>query len=110
MKSARRRSRELALQGLYAWQLAGDDAAGLQSQLAETKGFGKADAEYFSRLLRATIAHAEALERLIAPVLDRKLNELSPVERGILLIAAFDLQKTPAIPYKVVTNQQIESA
>jgi len=105
-----RRSRELALQGLYAWQLAGDDAAGLQSQLAESKGFGKADAEYFSRLLRGTIAHAEALERLIAPVLDRKLNELSPVERGILLLAAFELQNAPDIPYKVVINEAIELA
>jgi len=67
MKSARRRSREFALQGLYAWQLAGDNAADLQSQLAESKGFGKADAEYFARLLQGTIAHAAALERLIAP-------------------------------------------
>ncbi len=110
MKSARRRSRELALQGLYAWQLAGDNAADLQSQLAESKGFGKADAEYFSRLLRGTIAHAEALERLIAPVLDRKLKELSPVERGILLLAAFELQNAPDIPYKVVINEAIELA
>ncbi|TMH46961.1 MAG: N utilization substance protein B, partial [Betaproteobacteria bacterium] len=92
MKSARRRSRELALQGLYAWQLAGDNAADLQSQLAESKGFGKADAKYFARLLQGTIEDAAALERLIAPLLDRKLKELSPVERGILLLAAFELK------------------
>jgi len=58
MKSARRRSRELALQGLYAWQLSGDDAAGLQAQLAESKEFGKADSKYFARLLQGTIEHA----------------------------------------------------
>ncbi|TMH74214.1 MAG: N utilization substance protein B, partial [Betaproteobacteria bacterium] len=70
---------ELALQGLYAWQLGGDNAAGLQSQLAESKSFGKADAEYFARLLQGTIADATSLEGLIAPLLDRKLKELSPV-------------------------------
>ncbi len=63
MKSARRRSRELALQGLYAWQLSGDDAAGLQAQLAESKEFGKADSKYFARLLQGTIEHARSSRR-----------------------------------------------
>jgi N utilization substance protein B len=110
MRSARRRSRELALQGLYAWQLAGDNAADLRSQLAESKGFGKADGEYFERLLQGTIAHASALERLIEPALDRKLKELSPVERGILLLAAFELENAPEVPYKVVINEAVELA
>jgi N utilization substance protein B len=110
MKSARRRSRELALQGLYAWQLAGDSAANLQAQLAESDGFGKADAKYLTRLLEGTIAHAEALEQLIAPTLDRKPRELSPVERGILLLAAFELRDAPDIPWRVVINEAVELA
>lgn len=110
MKSARRRSRELALQGLYAWQLGGDGAEGLRAQLAESQGFGKADAKYFARLLQGTIDEAAALERVIEPVLDRKLKELSPVERGILLLAAFELTHAPDIPYRVVINEAIELA
>ena len=110
MKSARRRSRELALQGLYAWQLSGDDAAGLQVQLAESGGFGKADAKYFARLLQGTIEHAAALDLLIAPALGRKPKELSPVEHGILLLAAFELKNAPDIPYKVVINEAVELA
>jgi N utilization substance protein B len=110
MKSARRRSRELALQGLYAWQLAGDNAADLRTQLSESQGFGRADAKYFARLLEGTIAHAAALELLIAPVLDRKPKELSPVERGILLLAAFELKNAPDIPYRVVINEAVELA
>jgi len=110
MKSARRRSRELALQGLYAWQIAGDNAEDLQSHLAESKSFGKADTKYFARLLQGTIEDAAELERLIAPLLDRKLKELSPVERGILLLAAFELKNATDIPYKVVINEAIELA
>jgi N utilization substance protein B len=110
MKSARRRSRELALQGLYAWQLSGESASGLQTQLAQSKEFGKADSQYFARLLEGTIEDAGALERLIAPALDRKPKELSPVERGILLLAAFELKHAPDIPYRVVINEAVELA
>jgi N utilization substance protein B len=110
MKSARRRSRELALQALYAWQLSGEGAAGLQTQLAQSKEFGKADSQYFTRLLEGTIGDASSLELLIAPVLDRKPKELSPVERGILLLAAFELKNAPDIPYRVVINEAVELA
>jgi len=110
MKSARRRSRELALQGLYAWQISGESAAGLYNQLAQSKDFGKADSKYFSLLLEGTIGDAGALESLIAPALDRKLKELSPVERGILLLAAFELKNAPDVPYKVVINEAVELA
>jgi transcription antitermination protein NusB len=110
MKSARRRSRELALQGLYAWQLSGEDAAGLHTQLAQSKDFGKADSKYFARLLKGTIADAGTLEGLIAPALDRKPKELSPVERGILLLAAFELKHATDVPYRVVINEAVELA
>jgi N utilization substance protein B len=110
MKSARRRSRELALQGLYAWQLSGEGEARLRAQLEETEGFGKADVGYFARLLKGTIEEAAALEGLIAPALDRKVKELSPVERGILLLAAFELKNAPEVPYKVVINEAVELA
>jgi N utilization substance protein B len=110
MKSARRRSRELALQALYAWQMSGESAAGLQAQAAQSKEFAKADSKYFARLIEGTIEDAAALEHLIAPALDRKIKELSPVERGILLLAVFELKSAPDIPYRVVINEAIELA
>jgi N utilization substance protein B len=110
MKSARRRSRELALQALYAWQISGESAAGLQTHAAQSRDFAKADSKYFTRLLEGTIDEALALERLIAPALDRKPKELSPVERGILLLAVFELKNAPDVPYKVVINEAVELA
>ena len=110
MKSARRRSRELALQGLYAWQLSREAASELRSQLAESDDFDKADAQYFDLLLSGTIAHAAEIERQIAPALDRKPEQLSPVERAILLLAAFELRSSPEVPYKVVINEAVELA
>ena len=110
MKSARRRAREYALQGLYQWQLAGHAAADIRTQLAEDAHFDKADAAYFRAALDGTIAEAEALKAEIAPVIDRKLEHLSPVERGILLLAAWELRHAPDIPFRVVINEAVELA
>jgi len=110
MKSARRRSRELALQSLYAWQLSGEAVAGLRSHAAASEDFDKADARYFDVLLRGTIEQAADIERQLAPVLDRKPEQLSPVERAILLLAAFELRSSPDVPYKVVINEAVELA
>jgi len=110
MKTDRRRSRELALQGLYQWQLAGGPASDIRIQLAEDPHFDKADAAYFRAALDGTIAEAEGLKTEIAPVLDRKVESLSPVERGILLLAAWELKHAPDIPFRVVINEAVELA
>ena len=110
VKSARRRAREYALQGLYQWQLAGSPPADIRIQLAEDPNFEKADAAYFRAVLDGTIAEAEALKTGIAPLLDRKVESLSPVERGILLLAAWELKHAPEIPFRVVINEAVELA
>lgn len=110
MKTSRRRSREFALQGLYQWQLAGTDAATIARQLGEAHGFDKIDAEYFKTLLDGTVAAAPVLEHEIAPYLDRGFSQLSPVERGILLLAGYELKHHPEVPYRVVINEAVELA
>jgi transcription antitermination protein NusB len=110
MKTSRRRSREFALQGMYQWQLAGTDAGTIALQLAEAKGFDKIDPEYFRALLEGAIAAAPGLERAIAPHLDRDFARLSPVERGILLLAGYELAHRPEVPYRAVINEAVELA
>ena len=110
MKAGRRRSREFALQGLYQWQLAGAAPATIARELGEAKGFDKIDADYFRALLDGVVADAAALEREIAPLLDRKFSHLSPVERGILLLAGYELKHRPDVPYRVVINEAVELA
>lgn len=110
MKTNRRRSREFALQGLYQWQLARTEPAAIARQLAEAKGFDKIDADYFNSLLEGAIAAAPELERVIAPHLDREYSRLSPVERGILLLAGYELAHRPDVPYRAVINEAVELA
>ena len=110
MKTGRRRAREFALQGLYQWQLSGTDPAAIARQLGEAKGFGKIDEEYFRDLLEGAVRAATELESQLAPLLDRKFGQLSPVERGILMLSAYELLHRPEVPYRVVINEAVELA
>jgi N utilization substance protein B len=110
MRSARRRSREFALQALYAWQLSGASFKDLLAQVSETRGFDKADDDYFRMLVAGTTEEAGALRAALEPQLDRPWPELSPVERGILLLAAYELKFCPEVPYRVVINEAVEIA
>src|SRR5690606_20871892 len=58
-KNARRRSRELAMQGLYQWLLSGEDAGAIEAHVAaSTPGYEKADHDYFKALLHGTLEAA----------------------------------------------------
>lgn len=109
-RSARRRSREFALQGLYQWQLAATPVELIEKHLSDVSDFDKIDREYFQIILRGAIASQTNLEAAITPLLDRKLGELSPVERGVLLLAGFELQQRIDVPYRVVINEAVELA
>ena len=107
-KSARRRSRELALQGLYQWLLNRNDIGVIQAHLHDAQGFSKADREHFDALLGGAVREEERLTGAFAPFLDRPVDELSPIERAALLIGSYELVHCIDIPYKVVINEAVE--
>ncbi len=110
MKKNRRKAREFALQGLYQRQLSGDGVDVIEAQLREHEDFDKIDDEHFAAMLRGAIADAANLEAAIQPCLDRPLADLSPVERSILMLAAYEFVHHAEIPYRVVINEAIELA
>jgi N utilization substance protein B len=109
-KSLRHRARELALQGIYEWRLSGKSATLIENGTRAEKSLGRYDTEFFVQLLHGVIAQHETLSAQIAPHLDRKLAELSPVEYSVLLLGAFELVQHPEIPYRVVINEAVELA
>lgn len=96
-------AREVALQALYAWQLSGGDP--LQEARAN-EAYEKS--LFLDDLLRGVSSRAAELEALIAPHLDRPFARLSPIERAILYIGAYELSAHPNTPFKVVLNEAIE--
>ena len=108
--SARRRSREAALQGLYEWLLGGGDAGVIDAHMREQEGFSEVDAAHFDALLHGCIAEAADIDALLAKHVDRKTTELSPVEHGVLMIGTYELKHCIDVPYKVAINEAVELA
>ena len=114
-KSPRRRAREFVVQGLYSWQISKVNATDIEAVFATDKGFNnvgfdRANRELFSALLAGTIRESADLALLLQPALDRKFDELSPVERAVLLLAAYELKHAVEVPYRVIMNEAIELA
>ena len=109
-KSARRRSREVALQGLYEWLISGAEAGVIEAHMREQEGFDKADTAHFDALLHGCIREASDLDAVLARHVDRKTTELSPVEHGVLMIGAYELKHCIDVPYKVAINEAVELA
>ncbi|WP_245153622.1 transcription antitermination factor NusB [Allopusillimonas ginsengisoli] len=113
-RSARRRAREFALQGIYAWLLRGDDslqdAGEIDAHIRDDTEFSEADASWYKTLLHGVLREAPALRERFLPYVDRPLDELSPVEHAILLIGSFELINHIEVPYKVAINEAVELA
>ena len=108
--SPRRRARELVLQGLYERQISGNAADAVRAGLRDAASFAKADDAYFDALWSGVTGEYDALVELFVPNLDRRAARLSPIERAILVIGAWELQHRPEIPYRVAINEAIELA
>ena len=109
-RGSRRRSRELALQALYQWLLNGDDADVLCRQTAEKKEYARADTAYLEAIVRGVVRSGDELAEAVQPFLDRPVAQLSPIERALLLIGAYELIHSPDVPYRVVINEAVELA
>ena len=109
-KSARTRSREFALQALYQYMVGRNDAGDIDAFTRDLAGFHKADSVHYDALLHGCVAQADALDALIVPKLDRPLSEVSPIERAVMWIGAYEFQHCLDVPWRVVLNECIELA
>ncbi|MEY4978212.1 MAG: transcription antitermination factor NusB [Pseudomonadota bacterium] len=109
-KSARTRAREFALQALYQHLVGRNTASDIDAFTRDLSGFHKADSVHYDALLHGCIEQAQALDDWIAPLLDRPLPEISPIERGVLWIGVYEFLHCPDVPWRVVLNECIELA
>jgi N utilization substance protein B len=109
-KSGRSRAREFAVQALYQHLVGRNETGDIDVYTRDLSGFNKADAAHYDALLHGCVQEAEALDKLITPLLDRKLAELSPIERAVMWIGAYELQHCLDVPWRVVLNECIELA
>jgi N utilization substance protein B len=106
--AARSRSRRRALQALYAWQMSGSAMTAVIAQFQHEQDMDVADLDYFEDLLHGVEHHVAVLDAALRPHLDREVEQVDPIERAVLRLAAYELKFRPDVPYRVVLNEAIE--
>lgn len=110
-RAARVRARRTAVQALYQWYMTGMDMSDVIKEFkkdrSETK---KADIEYFESLLAGIRKQQNEIEENYTSLLDRKIEEIDPVERAILDLGVYELLFQPELPWRVVINESVELA
>ena len=105
----RSRARRRALQALYAWQMSGGTAEQVIAQFAHEQAHEIADLAYFEDLVRGVLQNRADIDGALASFLDRGVEEVDPIERAALRIAAYELRHRPDVPYRVVINEAIDT-
>ena len=108
--SARRKARELAMQGIYSWQMSGNSVEKIELSIATSNDMQKVDMTFFQDILRNVMVKTTDIDKAIKPYLGRLPEEIDPVEKAILRAATFELVHRMDVPYKVVINEAIELA
>lgn len=105
----RRRARSLLVQALYQWQIADTAVADIEAQFRADQS-ARIDWSFFHEILVETLGQLEVLDAAILPRLDRKLEELTPVEHAILRLGLCELRNRIDVPYRVVINEYVDLA
>ena len=104
---ARRKARRALTQAAYQWQVNETAVLQLRREFGE-QALDKADADFFADVLALMVRHVGELDAQLAPLLDRSGEQLDVVERGILRLAATELNYRIDVPYSVVINEYVE--
>ena len=82
----------------------------MRVDLAASQGYLRADQRYFRRAVGRRDARERRVDRGAVAAPRPQTAELSPIERAILVIGAWELAHRVEIPYKVVINEAVEIA
>ena len=110
LAAERRKARHYGMQALYQWQMAGASLGDIEAEFRADYDFAHVDLEYFQALLHGIPACVDELDAAMEPLLDRKLDDLGPVERALLRMGMYELTHRIDVPYKVVINEEVALA
>ena len=110
LAAERRKARHYGMQALYQWQMAGASLTDIEAEFRADYDFSHVDLEYFQALLHGIPGCVDELDAAMEPLLDRRLDELGPVEHALLRMGMYELTHRIDVPYKVVINEEVALA
>ncbi len=105
--SQRHRAREALVQALYQWEVSGYSMIEVSAIFRADHDLKRADIPFFNEALTAIDRSHDYLVDLLKPCLSRDFSELTPIERNILLLGAYELSSRIDIPFKVVISEAV---
>lgn len=106
----RRKARHYAMQALYQWHMAQAAVNVIEAEFRSDYDFSHVDLEYFQAVLHGVPACVDELDSTFEPLLDRRLDELDPIERTLLRMGTWELKERIDVPYRVVINEAVALA
>ncbi|PIE42342.1 MAG: transcription antitermination factor NusB [Gammaproteobacteria bacterium] len=103
---ARARARRFAMQAVYQHLLIGDTFADIAAQVKNREANKDYDEFFFLEILEGIGKFDDNFDIQLKPFINRPLSQLGVVEHAILLVAAYELNRS-ATPPKVVINEAI---
>lgn len=110
MVSKRRKARTLALQALYQWHMSGNSITSVEAEFLADNDLNKVDVPYFRELLKQIPASLSELDAEIAPLMDRAVDSLDPIEKMLVRMGTYELKQRVDVPYRVVINEAVDLA
>lgn len=107
---ARQVARRRVMQALYGWQLTQDAPQNILAAFREDEDHVSADDAYFRDLLLAVTTHHSALDARMAPVLDRPVAQLDPIEHAVLWVGIWELTEKREVPCRVIIHEAVAIA
>ncbi len=104
---ARGKSRRLAMQAIYQWQMTGDNISDIKQQFFDENNMAKLDSAFFSEMVSGVASSISELDPLLEKYMSRSVESVDPVERSILRLATYEFINRLDIPYRVVLNEAV---
>ncbi len=110
LAKARGKSRRLAMQAIYQWQMTGDNITDIKQQFFEENNMAKLDEGFFSELVSGVASSISVLDPYLEKNMTRSVESVDPVERAILRLATYEFVNRFDVPYRVVLNEAVNIA
>lgn len=110
LAKARGKSRRLAMQAVYQWQMTGDNITDIKQQFFDDNNTSKFDSSFFSELVSGVASSISELDPFLEKNMTRSVESVDPVERSILRLATYEFVHRLDVPYRVVLNEAVNIA
>ncbi len=106
---SRRKSREVALQVLYLWEISSGDVERAVKHFWREGELDEKVSQFALELIHGTIANSEKLDKLLESSSENwRLDRMAIIDRNVMRMAVYEFLFMSDTPAKVVINEAIE--